>query len=331
MKNRLIALAILGSAAGAAQAQSNVTIYGVVDAGISHENNGSTSVTRLDSGILNSSRLGFKGLEDLGGGMAALFQIESGFSVDSGAQADAAKFFNRQSFVGLSSSFGTVRMGRQVNPVYANNATFDPFKIGMVGDSSRLISFNGSRTDNLLTYSYAANGFRSELQYGFGEVAGNTAANRTVAGYLGYQQGPVDVVVTHQNIRNAGDTGSTEMTLLGGNYHFGWARLYAAYAKEKGVILGTTGKLNQRDLLLGLTASAGDTGTIVFSYIRKTDKALANADATQIAVGYIYDLSKRTALYTSYGQLRNDGAAKYKVATAGATDKVFDVGVRHFF
>jgi len=331
MKTRILALAASACIASVAQAQSNVTIYGVIDAGIAHENNGSTSVTRLDSGILNSSRLGFKGSEDLGGGLAAIFQIESGFSVDTGAQADAAKFFNRQSFVGLTNSFGTVRMGRQVNPVYANNATFDPFKIGMAGDSSRLISFNGSRTDNLLTYSYAANGFRGELQYGFGEVAGNTSANRTVAGYFGYQEGPVDIVVTHQNIRNPSDTGSTEMTLLGGNYQFGWAKLYAAYAREKGIILGTTNHLDQRDLLLGLTAKAGDVGTIAFSYIRKTDKALINADASQVAIGYIYDLSKRTALYTSYGQLRNDSAAKYKVVAAGTTDKLLNAGVRHFF
>ncbi|MFZ6679809.1 porin [Undibacterium sp. Tian12W] len=337
MKTPLLSIATLLSAmsaisvTGLAQAQSSVTVYGVVDAGIVYENNGSTTVTRMDSGILNSSRLGFKGTEDLGNGLNAIFLLESGFNVDTGAQSDAARLFNRQAFVGLTGAFGAVRMGRQVNPVYANNATFDPFRIGMAGDSSRLISFNGSRTDNLLTYSYAANGLRGELQYGAGEVAGNNSANRTLAGFAGYQAGPVDVVITHQNIRNAADTNATKMTLIGGNVQIDWATLYAAYGWEKGVILGTTSPLDQRDLLLGVRAKAGEAGTVVFSYIRKTDKAVANADATQVAIGYIHDLSKRTALYTSYGQIRNDGAAKYKVLVGGATDKVLNMGVRHYF
>ncbi|MFC6522308.1 porin [Undibacterium arcticum] len=77
MKKTLIALAVLGSIAGVAQAQSNVTIYGVVDLGLAHENNGSTSLTRMDDGGLNGSRLGFKGSEDLGGGLSAIFQFET--------------------------------------------------------------------------------------------------------------------------------------------------------------------------------------------------------------------------------------------------------------
>ncbi|MFD2273855.1 porin [Undibacterium arcticum] len=117
MKKTLIALAVLGSIAGVAQAQSNVTIYGVVDLGLAHENNGSTSLTRMDDGGLNGSRLGFKGSEDLGGGLSAIFfNLKNGFTADTGAQADAAKLFNRQSFIGLTGGFGTVKFGRQKEP-----------------------------------------------------------------------------------------------------------------------------------------------------------------------------------------------------------------------
>lgn len=331
MKNNLFALAVLGSVATLAQAQSNITVYGIVDLGLAHENNGKTSVTRMDSGNLNGSRLGFKGSEDLGGGLSAIFQLESGFTPDTGAQSDAARLFNRQSFVGLTGNFGAIKLGRQMNPVYANSGTFDPFVDGLAGDSARLFSYNGSRTDNLIAYGYAANGFRGELQYGAGEVPGNASASRTVAGFVGYKKGPVDVVLTHQDIENATGTNSTKMTLLGGNYDFGIVKAFATYAWEKGIVLGTTTRLDQRDALVGLSVPIGASGTLLASYIRKTDRAVTNGNASQFAIGYVHNLSKRTALYTSYGELRNDQAASYKVLTVGKTDKLFNAGIRHSF
>lgn len=335
MKKALIALAVLGSIAGVAQAQSSVTVYGVVDLGIAHENNGVDSVTRMDGSRLNGSRIGFKGAEDLGGGLSAIFQIENGFNADTGAQADATRLFNRLAFVGVTGGFGTVKLGRQNNPVYANVSTFDPFGNALGGDSANLFSYNGSRTDNVVSYGYAASGFRGELQYGFGESAVNSAANRTLAGLVGYKNGPIDVVLTHQNIKNALDTDTTKMTLLGGNYDFGVVKAFATYAWEKGV-----GTKDQRDALVGLSAPVGTAGTVMLSYVRKDDKTLNNADAQQVAIGYTHNLSKRTALYTSYGVLRNDDAASYKISSnntltaaqaAGRTDKLFNVGIRHFF
>lgn len=335
MKKTLIALAVLGSIACVAQAQSSVTVYGVVDVNLTHDNNGDTSVTKMQSaggGVLNGSRIGFKGSEDLGGGLAAIFQIENGFGADDGQQADKTKLFNRLSFVGLTGGFGTVKLGRQNNPVYANNSTFDPFGDGLAGDSANLFSYNSNRTDNVVSYGYAANGFRGELQYGLGEQAGNSSKNRTVAGFVGYKNGPVDVVLTHQNIVNINDTNTTKMTLLGGNYNFGVVKAFAAYAWEQDVASSIApGVRDQRDALLGLTAPVGAAGTVMFSYIRKDDKTVNNADAQQIAIGYTHNLSKRTALYTSYGVLRNDDRANYKVTTAGNNDKLFNVGIRHFF
>lgn len=329
MKKTLIALAVLGSIAGVAQAQSSVTVYGVVDVGLAHENNGTTSVSKMidgGAGGLNGSRLGFKGSEDLGGGLSAIFQIENGFSADTGAQADATRLFNRLSFVGLTGGFGTVKLGRQKDPVYANVDTFDPFGDALAGDTARLFNYQGNRTDNLITYGYAANGLRGELQYGFGEVPGNSSASRTIAGFLGYKNGPIDVVLTHQNTKNPTDTDSTKVTLLGGNYDFGVVKPFLTYAWEKG-----TGTVDKRDALVGLTAPVGAAGTFMISYIRKTDKAVDNANSSQVAIGYTHNLSKRTALYTSYGELRNDGNANIKVVNNGDTDKLFTVGIRHWF
>ncbi|MFC6522307.1 porin [Undibacterium arcticum] len=241
--------------------------------------------------------------------------------------------FNRQSFIGLTGGFGTVKFGRQKNPLYANVETFDPFGDSLAGDSANLFAFSGKRTDNLISYGYGTNGFRGELQYGLGEVPGDASASRTVAGYIGYRKGPVDVVLTHQNIKNAAGTDSTKVTLLGGNYNFGVVKAFATYSWEKGVVFGSaaTTQRDQRDALIGLTAPVGAAGTFLISYIRKTDRAITNDNSSQAAIGYIHNLSKRTALYTSYGELRNDGAAKIKVAAAGNTDKLFNIGIRHFF
>lgn len=326
MKKTLIALAVLGSIAGVAQAQSSVTVYGVVDVGLAHENDGVNSTTRMDSGNLNGSRIGFKGTEDLGGGLSAIFQFENGFNADTGTAAQGGRLFGRQAFVGLNGGFGTVKLGRQMNPVYANASTFDPFGNALAGDTSRLFNYQGSRTDNLITYNYAASGFRGELQYGLGEVPGDSSAGRTAAGFVGYKNGPIDVVLTHQNTKNAAGNDSAKVTLLGGNYDFGVVKAFATYSWDKGV--GTNDK---RDALIGLTAPVGAAGTFMVSYIHEKDKANNNADANQVAIGYTHALSKRTALYTSYSQLRNDDNAANKVAKAGETNKLFNVGVRHSF
>jgi predicted porin len=282
----------------------------------------------LDSGNLNGSRWGLKGSEDLGGGLSAIFALEAGFATDTGAQASATSFFNRQSLVGLSGSFGTVKLGRIKNPVYDNSDIFDPFGDSLAGDSARLINYQGSRTDNTISYEYAANGFKGNVQYGLGEVAGNSSASRTVAGFLSYKQGPVGVVLTTESQSNATDTHSTKVTLLGGNYNFGIAKAFLTVASEQGD--GTAVGRDQRDVLIGATAPIG-AGTLMLSYLKKTDNLVSDKNAHQVAVGYTYDLSKRTALYTSYGQLSNDSKASYKVATAGNSDKLFNVGVRHFF
>jgi predicted porin len=310
-------------------------MYGVVDLGFSHDNNGGTAgtVTRLDSGLLNGSRLGFMGTEDLGGGLSVSFTLENGFSADNGQLAQGGRMFGRQSWLGLNGGFGSVRFGRQVNPVYANVATFDPFVDGLAGDTSRLFNYSGVRTDNAVSYNYDANGVRAQLMYGLGEVAGNTSASRTIAGFVGYKTGPVDVVLTYNGTNDATGNVKGKTTLLGGNYNFGPAAVFAAYAWNKDVVAPTgvvAAGADTRNALVGVTVPVG-AGTFKASYIKLSDKATSNADANQIAIGYVYDMSKRTALYTSLSRTANDSGAKYNTDTGGSSDKLFDVGIRHKF
>lgn len=335
MKKSLLVIAAAAAFANSALAQTNVTIYGVVDMGISHDNNGGTagSVTRLDSGILNGSRLGFMGTEELGGGLSASFTLENGFAADNGTLGQGGRLFGRQAWLGVNGGFGSVRLGRQMTPVYANSITFDPFVDALAGDTGRLFNYSGARVDNALSYNYDANGIRAQLMYGFGETTGNTSANRTIAGFAGYKGGPVDVVLTYTGTNDATGNVTGKTTMLGGNYNFGPAAVYAAYAWNKDVVApsgAVAAGADTRNALLGVAVPFG-AGTFKASYIKLSDKATANADANQIALGYVYDLSKRTALYTSISRTANDGGAKYNTDTGGATDKLFDVGIRHKF
>ncbi|RZI40608.1 porin [Herbaspirillum sp. HC18] len=330
MKKSLLALTVLGALASTAFAQTNVSIYGIVDAGVTWIDNGNPAgnQTRLDSGLLNGSRWGLRGSEDLGGGLSANFQLENGFDSTTGAATQNGLLFGRQAWVGLQGGFGHVKFGRQNTVMYVASAfVYDPFGISLAGDASKFFNLYGSRTDNTIDYSITAGGFIGELAYGFGEVAGNTSANRNIGAMARYKQGPVDALLAYHNQKNATGTDSAKTTLIGGTYDFGVVKAHAAYAWDKGV-----GTLDTREGLIGVTVPVGQAGAILASYIKKSDKARTNADADQFAIGYTYDLSKRTALYTSYSYTSNDDNARYAGASVnGASVKLFDVGVRHKF
>jgi predicted porin len=150
---------------------------------------------------------------------------------------------------------------------------------------------------------------------------------------VGYKNGPIDVVLTHQNTHNAAGTGATKVTLLGGNYDFGVAKAFLTFDSEKASPVFVTAAIpnttDARNTVIGAKVPVG-AGTVIVSYINHQNKAVTNADAHQFAVGYTYDLSKRTALYTSYGRLTNDTNSAIKAA-AGKTDTLFNAGVRHSF
>lgn len=327
MKKTLFAFSMLASVAGASYAQSSVTMYGVVDLGLKIENAGSGRVVGIDSGNQSVSRIGFKGTEDLGNGLKANFVLEAGFNADNGSQSDATRFFNRQSYVSLSGGFGEVKLGRVQTMVFTNSSVFDPFADTLAGDSVRIFNYGGSRIDNTVNYSFAAqNGINGQAAYSFGEVAGSTSAGRTVAGAIGYASGPIAAVLTYQNTNNATATDSTKTTLIGGNYNFGLLQPFVAYAVNKGF-----GTLDTRDSLIGLKVNLTAADTIMASYMHKSDKAISNANANQIALGYTHNLSTRTNLYTSWARLSNDDNAAYRVTAAGKNDNLFNVGIRHKF
>ena len=329
MKKSLLALSILGAFAGVAQAQTNVTMYGVVDVGLVRDDNGQAKVTKLDSSVYSGSRLGFKGTEDLGGGLQALFVLETGLNVDTGGFPGLA--FARQSYVGLGGNFGSVKLGRQQNFFYYATAAVDPFGIGLAGNSLRMFT-TPVRNDNVIKYeSPTVGGFSGGFAHSFGEVVGQASAgaSNSVAGQ--YSNGPIFVDAVYDQTNNKPAAGApinqTKTINLGGTYDFGVVKAHAMFDRVR-----DDSGVNYRDYLAGVSVPFG-ASTFLADYIKRKDKSgVAGLDAKQVAVGYTYNLSKRTTLYTSYARTSNDFNQQLGGAAAkGLTDKNFDVGVRHTF
>ncbi|OGB27510.1 MAG: hypothetical protein A3I66_06405 [Burkholderiales bacterium RIFCSPLOWO2_02_FULL_57_36] len=340
MKKTLLALALLGAFAGAASAQTNVTVYGVVDAGLTYANNGTAKTTALGSGLLSGSRLGFRGTENLGGGLSAIFTLENGFNVDDGSLGQG-RLFGRQAFVGLTGSFGAVKLGRQYHPLRNALNTIDPFNLGNIGTASNIFNVYGDRGDNTINYSTPKlGGFKGELAYSLGEVAGSSSIGRQAGLSAGYAAGPFNVILAHhdQNQQAAGvATGDSRTTLLGGTYDFRVVKLHAAYALNKGSTAAGVKNVDRDEAMIGVSVPLG-AGKILASYILRRDDMGANRDAEQLALGYIYSLSKRTNLYTSVARINNEAAASVNAGgfaggagVAGTDRSTFSVGVRHSF
>ena len=381
MKKSLLALAVLSAIAGSASAQSSVTVYGIMDAGVVHESgNPSGSVNKLTSGITAGSRLGFRGVEDLGGGLAAVFLLETGITIDTGGSAQLASsanptgtVFARQDFVGLKSNSGTLTMGRQYNPYFKTVAAIDPFGAGGEGNTGNLMAFTGSngRSNNSILYvSPSFSGFSGELLYGFGEVVGDSKLGRVINGAVQYANGPLVVraALQRQNatpaaatpvaFATAQNTAVAKNAIIAAIYNFEVVKVSAAYATLKtptkfsysseaiglgvpyrtaatALALPASPTTDARDFMLGATIPFG-VSNVQLSYIDRKDKTAAAQNAKQMAVGYEYNVSKRTALYAQFSRMKNENGAGYTVGnagdvTAGSGDKGYAVGVRHTF
>lgn len=358
MKTKLMAastMAAMTAMTSTAFAQTNVSIYGVADVAFVAESGGAAgSVKKLTSGVGSGSRLGFKGSEDLGGGLSALFALENGFNLDTGTLGQGGLLFGRQAYVGLSGGFGTATFGRQYTPQFLTVLTADPFGTGSAGNAPNILPLtgSGSRMDNAFKYvTPNFSGMTGEFAYGFGEVAGDTSAARQLGVAVNYTGGPLTVRLGHHNRNNdtatVKNTESGKNTLLAATYDFGVAKAYFAYGVNKGPNSGTlrnatnpyrsavapTPSTDSRDALLGVLVPFG-TNRVMASYIRKDDKTAFNQDANQLAVGYFYGLSKRTDLYAVYARIDNKNGAGYTVGGAiepGSGDKALNLGIRHTF
>jgi predicted porin len=342
MKKSLLALAVLTAVTGAASAQSSVTLYGKVDLGLVLDSGAGYvpglpaqgKSVRISSGVTGGSRIGFKGVEDLGGGMKAAFQLETGYCADSAAGAPnfctgSNQFMGRQAYGALSGSFGSVSAGRQYSLGFNNLSTIDPFGTGFAGQVNNIVDPSGIRLNNSATYNTPTiGGVTASAEIAFGEQVGNWQANRETGAGITYASGPVYIGGTYYGVDNAaGTTSARKNYLVGGTYDFGVVKLHGLVQKSTGV------NLDVLDVMGGVTVPIGG-GNLMASYIHHNDRTLADKDANQFGVGYQYFLSKRTSIYTAYARIKNDNGAVFTVGNAteaGTGDKAFNLGVVHNF
>lgn len=351
-------------AQSASPAPSSIKIYGVADAGLVLERGGPAgATTSLTSGVASGSRLGFKGTEDLGGGLAAGFVIEGGINLDSGASGQGGLAFGRQSYVSLGGPLGTLSAGRQYSPYFkALRDVADPFGDGLAGQAANVMVPN-RRMDNAVVYaSPRLAGWSADLAYSAGEVAGDSTRKRALGGAVNYAAGPLALVLSHHRREDAAASLHARNSLLAArytlNHALGTYQLHAAYAANRGMgTVGSGGLLAQtvsgaapavgaavlaagpvgapgaasHDVLLGLCATFGP-HRFAGSLIRHLDGSPASRDAHQFGVAYLYGLSKRTDLYTAYGRIGNGNGAAFTVGNAtedGKGNRAVNIGLRH--
>jgi predicted porin len=350
----LLPLAVL-PAAGAAGAQSSVTVFGVLDLSLtrvtsSGSGSGSGSRTSLASGQGAPSRLGFRGTEDLGGGLSAGFWLEGEIFVDDGSVSN--QFFNRRSTVSLAGAFGEIRLGRDLTPNYVNNAVFDPFGNRGVGKAASYNNIGDTvRNSNSIGYFLPATlgGFYGSVQYAFGEAPSNAPNDKQgnyVGGRFGFARGPFDIAVATGKFdefigaSNAAPVAighDLQVSNIGASYKSDLMKIMAFYGRED-LKDGPIGASKVDSMFVAMTVPVG-VGEFRASVGHYDTKDSAN-DWNRYALGYVHYLSRRTQLYGTLGLLKNKSGSTHNITAnntpaiptlAGRNSSGFDLGMRHAF
>jgi predicted porin len=374
---RLSALAVLAAASASAGAQSSVTLFGVVDVNVGTISNGAAGRSRFvgDSGN-ESSRLGLRGTEDLGGGLRANFWLEGELFPDTG-QLKGLDFARRSTVSLLSDSLGEIRLGRDNIPNYLTRIDFDPFGQNGVGSQANMIVLNqpievgnqiaafpgavnmtplGSgaptykRSSNSVGYLLPANldGLYGQAMVAPGEST--PGLGTYVSGRLGYKAGNWNLAGAYgrTSLNSPGSTALKDLT-AGASYDFGVAKLSGLFQQYTWDHADSSSSL--KDWMVGVAAPLGS-GTLKLSYNRANIRGtptgvvgLGDGHANMFAVGYVYDMSKRTALYATASHISNSAGTQFTVGgqgtgpsmlvngqfLSGQSSTGFELGIRHRF
>lgn len=306
MKKSILALAVLGAFAGAASAQSSVTIYGKLNAELGKDL-GTTDKALMDRA---GSRLGFRGVEDLGGGLKATFGIEHRFNPATGAAN--ANFWNGYSTAGLQGSFGWVRVGRDYTPAFLMiQNQIDPFGGDTVAHlrdiGMRVGGITKVRSASMVEYHIGMSGFNFGAQ--IAEANNNGGGKRPVSFAANYAAGPLFVGAGYEDPAGTND----KQWSLGGRYNFGAATVSAGFSKgttqanadAKGYLLGVNVPVGAADIKAGFASQKVGSTTV----------------SSKLGLGVHYNLSKRTKVFADFG--RDSKLATEKTG--------YDLGVQHNF
>jgi predicted porin len=353
-----LSLALLGTA-GVAHAQNSVTLYGVIDTGLTyvHNANGNEKLVGTSSGVLSGDRWGLKGQEDLGGGLKAIFQLENGFNVNTGALGQSGREFGRQAFVGLTSDkLGTVTLGRQYDPLVdmVQGITGDNYWASIVGTPGDVDNYdNSSRVNNGVKYvspNYA--GLQFEGLYGFSNGAGTTGQGQTWSGAVAYNNGPLGLAAGYYYTSNpsAGRSAtiwnspssdsifdspinsgyasahSIAIARAAGQYAIGPVTLGASYSNAKYRPDGFSAFTSTQTYNIG-SAFVNYQLTPAFligtGYTYEKASGDAGAHYNQVGIGADYTISKRTDFYALGAYQKASGTqASFTTNAAGQTVRV---------
>ena len=348
MKKTLIAFAALSAIAGMAQAQSTVTLYGLVDANLSSLRTNvvvgtgaaasvqSITQTKIDSGGLNGSRWGMRVREDLGNGLAAVANLESGLNLDTGASGQGGLLFGRRANVGLAGDFGTVTLGRNsssyddvsADHTMMGQSIFDPSNnnngnsaaiaatLGTLGGNAAFLSKGSNQTATWVGFNTRFNnsvkyvspnfsGFSGSAMYAFGEDKTlAVGASKAFSANLKYANGPLLISGGYQSegiTRTASAKPALENTLLSVAYDLGVAKIGAGFnrAKYKNVAAPASlggGNIDGQKEVSLSVAVPLGATTLSAGYAQSKGDTLGKS--TGFGVQALYALSKRTTLYT---------------------------------
>jgi predicted porin len=337
MKKSLIALAVLGSVAGVAQAQSSVTMYGLVDVFVGRDKTEvggiSTSRTVLNSGGLATSRWGVQGSEDLGGGLKAIFKLEQGFDASNGtantqgtALAPVSTAFNRQSWVGLEGGFGTVQFGNVWSAFddvfYIGNSVFDAVSFSPAYRVLSVGAYNDKPRNALRYTSPNFGGFSAAVSHGLDENA--AASNDQTDFNLQYAAGPLTAAFAYQLQReNSGITAGEDQKFayFTAAYDLGVAVLKGGVGQTRNVLATKT-----NDWQIGADFPLSSALTLSAGYAASKDKDGTDTKRNGVSVGALYALSKRTSTYAAFTKVKEEAAG---VTTERGT--IFGAGIQHKF
>lgn len=336
-KKNLIAVAALATLAVSAQAQSSVTLYGNLDAGLAYtkvkvQGVGSASNTSVESSVLTESFFGLKGQEDLGGGLKAVFKLESSINVDTG-KAAGTTFWDKNAYVGVAGGFGTVKLGNQESLFKTEAAAFDAFGTSRILATSKLFIGEEGSWQNTVGYtSPNLGGLTLSVQHSAKETVKQANANSYNGGATAvaanYAAGPLGLSAVYGDIRttdtNVGTTSNerNRAFLLGASYDFGVVKAFAQYGQNKAETRNAEAP-KDKFFQVGAVVPVTQAGAVHASY----GQVKQDSDKTrQFSLAYHHSLSKRTGAYAglTYVKAEEVGFPEVK-ATAVA------VGLRHAF
>lgn len=332
MKATILAALILAACSTEAMAQSNVTLYGVIDMAVQSSRTGGATTNHVDSSSVAPTRFGFQGAEDLGGGTQAVFRLESGFYADTGVLGNGGALFGREAWAGLKGSFGQIQAGVNYTPIFLSYVSYSLGELNTLGwgnATNNFVFVPAALASNSIRYTspvYAGVTLRAFYSAGNENAAGQPKdAGKSSALGLNYKIGQfsIDGDYLRQDYVNAATLTTTQLAqtgrywLLGASYDFGFIKPAFIYQSHSGAATvaaqNRTTYANPDNHFYEVNAlvHVSPMGTVLVSYGQYQQLSTSRGDARSYALRYDYRLSKRTGLYAGATRVANEGAVNF--------------------